>query len=467
VSTVYAKHYACAVKVSELKLAHSTKAGLIRKILCAALLSMLPTLASPGGALKSCISADESLGTSVGTSLGTSLKTSFGTTQVRVVGYYASWDAHRGVFADGIRGELLTHINYAFANISDDGMAVLGDPCLDVGDCHLARGETRPAPGGNFAHLRRLKERHPHLSILVAIGGWNWSANFSNVALTPTARQRFVTSALELFLDRWPGLFDGFDLDWEYPVGDGRPDNNYRPEDWENYALLLAEFRRQLERRGAAEARHYLLTIAAPATPRGGNIGWARIANHVDWINLMTYDYHTGGTIAHFNAPLYAAPDDPTPHLNVHATVQHYLAAGVPREQITVGLPFFGQGYGGVAGTREGLFQTAHQGGVEAKNTREEWGIGAVPFRQLRDAHERKFQRFWHPEAQVPWLFNRERRVWISYDDSQSLGLKSDYVRKHNLGGVMIWELGGDDGTLLESVYQRLNSREIRVQPPH
>jgi chitinase len=395
---------------------------------------------------------------------------SFGTPQVRIVGYYPSWDAYSGYFAEGIRGELLTHINYAFANISDGGLAVLGDPCLDIGDCLPARGETPPTPGGNFAHLLRLKERHPHLRILVSIGGWNWSENFSDVALTPASRQRFVASALELFLDRWPGLFDGFDLDWEYPVAGGRPENKYRSEDWENYAILLAEFRRQLDQRGSAEARRYLLTIAAPAAPQGiANIGLARIAEHVDWVNLMTYDYHTGGNIAHFNAPLYAAPDDPTPDLNVHATVQRYLAAGVPREKITVGLPFLGYGYAGVASARDGLFQAAERNGLEAKDNSadQKWGVGTVRFRQLRDANERNFRRFWHPEAHVPWLFDPESRVWISYDDSHSLSLKSDYVRTRHLGGVMIWDLGGDDGTLLESVYRRLRSREFDIPPPH
>jgi chitinase len=386
---------------------------------------------------------------------------SFSTRQLRTVGYYTSWDAYSGNLAEEIRGELLTHINYAFANISDDGLAVLGDPCADIGDCLPARGDTASSPGGNFAQLLRLKERHPHLRALVAIGGWNWSGNFSDVALTPASRQRFVTSALELFLDRWPGLFDGFDLDWEYPVAGGRPENKRRPEDWENYTLLLDEFRRQLEQRGAAE-RRYLLTVALPAQPQGiADVAMVRVGELVDWINLMTYDYHTGGDIAHFNAPLRAAPDDPTPDRNVHATVQRYLEAGVPPEKITVGLPFFGYGYSGVASARDGLFQQA-----ERNTAQSAWGVGTIRFWQLRNASERNFRRFWHPQAQVPWLYNSESRIWISYDDSQSLGLKSDYVRTHNLGGVMIWELGGDDGTLLESVYRRLNSRDSHTPPP-
>jgi chitinase len=85
-----------------------------------------------------------------------------------------------------------------------------------------------------------------------------------------------------------------------------------------------------------------------------------------------------------------------------------------------------------------------------------DWGVGQIRFRQLQNADKRGFQRFWQAAAQVPWLFNPESRVWISYDDSRSLGAKAAYVRHHHLGGVMIWELGGDDGTLLDELHRRL-----------
>jgi chitinase len=379
----------------------------------------------------------------------------------RIVGYYASWTAYTGYTPARIRGELLTHINYAFANISDDGRAILGDACLDAGLCSGQQGAAALA-SGNFAQLRELKTRYPHLKILVSIGGWTWSRNFSDVALNPGARSRFVASALEVFLDQWPGLFDGFDLDWEYPVTGGRPENKYRPSDWRNYALLIAEFRRQLDRRGSAASRRYLLTIAAPSflADDADHSVWSQIGDLVDWINLMTYDYHTGGAVAHFNAPLFAADDDPAPGMNVHATVERYLEAGVPAGKITMGLPFFGYGYSGVPNERNGLFQTANR-----DQSGKQWGVGAISFRELRDAHHRKFKRFWHPEAQVPWLFNDEASVWISYDDLQSIAKKVNYARRRSLGGVMIWELSGDDGSLLPGIHLELHPRAGHVAP--
>ena len=373
----------------------------------------------------------------------------------RIVGYYASWTAYGGYSPDRIPGGLLTHVIYAFANISDDGRVILGDACLDAGRCE-GRFSAAQTPGGSFAQMRKLKKRHPHLKILVAIGGWNWSRNFSDSALSAESRSRFVSSALELLLDQWPGLFDGFDLDWEYPVAGGLPENRYRPDDWRNYALLIAEFRRQLDSRSVADSRRYLLTVAAPASPAHAmeKPVWEEIGALVDWVNLMTYDYHTGGSMTHFNAPLFAVTDDPAPDMNVHATVQRYLAAGVPAEKITMGLPFFGHGFGGVQSDGDGLFQAA-----KPHSSEKEWGVGAVSFRELQKQRKPTLTRYWHPEAKVPWLFDREARIWISYDDAESIARKLDYVLSHALGGIMIWELSGDDGSLLPAIHGRLLSK--------
>jgi chitinase len=379
--------------------------------------------------------------------------------QPRLVGYYASWNSYNGFSPENIRAELLTHLNYAFATVSRDGTAALGDPCADVGECGR---ETNDKTEGNFKQLRRLKKRHPHLKVLIAIGGWKGSTNFSDAAATPHSRQQFVSSALALFLDNWPGLFDGFDLDWEYPVRGGHPENTYRRQDRENYTLLISEFRRQLDERRNVQEGRYLLTIASPATPdQMANFELARVKDYVDWVNVMTYDYHTGGRVAHFNAPLYAMPNDPSPHLNVHATVHAYLQKGVPAPQITVGAPFFGHGYAGVGPDRYGLLQSAERNSPEPSSGGIEWGVGAVRFRDLTEATRRGFRRFWQSDAQVPWLFNPETRIWISYDDAQSLGAKAAYVREQGLGGMMIWELGGDDGTLLECLHRQLTAQPL------
>lgn len=373
-----------------------------------------------------------------------------GTGSPRIVAYLASWGVRsKGTRIAELPGDRLTHVVYAFANVGPDGTLALEDPCLDAGRCSLGSGA---GTGGNFGQLGALKERHPHLKVLVAIGGWTRSVNFSDAALTPESRQRFAHSAIELFLRGWPGLFDGFDIDWEYPVFGGARENVTRPEDRQNFTLLLAELRHQLDEQGARDGRRYFLTAATAAGGRLiASLELDRITPLLDWFNVMTYDYHAGSAIAHFNAPLHGATNDPTPFYNVDSTVALYTRGGVPREKIVVGVPFYGRAYGGVHGASGGLFQPATA-------PPREWGTG-LDYRQIaaRNLTAQGFTRFWHPQAKVPWLHNDSLGVFISYDDAESIALKADYVRERGLGGIMIWEIGGDDGTLLTVIRDRLH----------
>jgi chitinase len=380
-------------------------------------------------------------------------------TPARIVGYLASWGVRsKGTRIAELPGDQLTHIIYAFARVTDDGRLALGDPCTDIGQCNPAtdtlRSTTAVPAGGNFAELRRLKERYPSLKILVAAGGWTGSGRFSDVALTPESRQTFAQSAVDLVLRRYPGLFDGIDIDWEYPVGGGLPTNAARPEDFQNCTLLLDELRRELDEQGARDGRPYLLTvatIAGPSAPRHFDL--PNVARVVDWFNVMTYDYHSGSKIAHFNAPLHTSTGDPTPGYTVDSTVQRYIAAGVPRAKILVGLPFYGRVYGGVASTNDGLFQPA-PGPVP-----DEWRSG-TDYRAIvrRNPESLGFHRVMHPEARVPFLYNAATGTWITYEDSESVAGKVDYVRANGLGGVMIWEIGGDDGTLIRTISDRIGA---------
>lgn len=372
----------------------------------------------------------------------------------RIIGYLASWGVRtKGTRIADLPAERLTHVIYAFATISD-GRAILADPCLDAGDCAAGDSALAAEPGGNFAQLRRLKDRHPHLQTLFAIGGWTRSGKFSDVALTADSRRAFAESVVDLAIRRWPGLFDGVDIDWEFPVAGGLPENAARPEDRRNFTLLLEELRRQLIAQGERDRRQYLLTAATTAGPRGmANIELERIVAPLDWINVMTYDYHAGSRVAHFNAPLYPAAGDPTPDLNVDATVRRYLDRGVPREKIVIGVPFYGRSYGGVAaGTTGGRFQEA------TARPPADWGAAGLDYKSLvrKNPEAHGFRRFWDTEAGVPWLYDEATGTWITYDDAESVRLKADYVRAQRLGGIMAWELGGDDGTLVRTLHERL-----------
>jgi chitinase len=351
-------------------------------------------------------------------------------------------------------GDHLTHVIYAFAQVGADGRLAYGDRCLDLGECEGRSGQGGIGPGGNFAQLRLLKQRYPQLKLLLAVGGWTGSRRFSDVALTQESRWSFAESAVDFISRRQRGLFDGIDIDWEYPVGGGLPENSKRPADRRNFTLLLEELRRQLDAQGERDERRYLLTAATGAGPsHAANLELDRVAAVLDWINLMTYDYHAGSRIAHFNAPLYAPVGDPTPHLNVDASVRVYRDGGVPPRKIVLGVPFYGRSYGRVPSENRGLFQPA--GGPVPR----EWGAGELDF----DALTRKrpeadgFRRFWHADARVPWLYKESIGVWITYDDVQSIGQKADYARQRGLGGVMAWELGGDDaGVLVRTIAARL-----------
>ncbi len=365
---------------------------------------------------------------------------------MRVVGYLASWGVRsKGTRIAQLPAKDLTHIFYAFANIDDDGRVTLGDPCIDVGVC-----ESGPAvdSGGNFAELRRLKLRNPHLKLAISIGGWTWSGKFSDAALTDWSRRSFAESVIDLFIRRRPGLFDGIDVDWEFPVAGGMEGNVERPDDKENFTLLLAELRRQLDAEGVIDRRHYELSIAASARPLEiANVEIARIVPLLDFINVMTYDYHAGSRETNFNAPLYAARGDPTPSLNVDVTMRAFLDAGVPPRKLLLGIPFYGRGYGGVPGVNGGLFQPATGTPSGWRGNDGDWKVLAET--RLKDPH---YVRHWESAARVPWVYDSTSGTWVSYDDPQSVGEKVRYVRERRLGGMVIWELGGDDGSLMRAI---------------
>jgi chitinase len=352
----------------------------------------------------------------------------------RVVGYLASWGVgSKGTRIANLPARDLTHIFYAFGNVEADGRAGVDNP------------------GTNFEELAALKARNPHLKLSISIGGWTGSGRFSNAALTDSSRELFTRSAIDLFIRQHPGLFDGIDIDWEFPVEGGLEGNVERPADKGNFTLFLASLRRALDAEGARNHRHYELTIAASARPQEiANVEIARIEPLLDFINVMTYDYHEGPGITNFNSPLYAANGDPTPDLNVDVTMRAFLDAGVPPSKLLVGVPFYSHAYGNVPNVNGGLFQRGSGRPSDWKEGDGDWKV--LSRTRLVDP---RFVRHWEPKAQVPWLYDSVGGTWVSYDDPQSVAAKANYVRQHGLGGIVIWELGGDDGALMRAISGR------------
>ena len=135
----------------------------------------------------------------------------------------------------------------------------------------------------------------------------------------------------------------------------------------------------------------------------------------------------------------------------VDAAVQTYLEAGIPAHKLVVGIPFYARGWQGVPNENNGLYQPA---AGPAKSNLEP---GVFTYSQLVKGYLPTYTRYWHEEAQVPWLYNPESGVMITYEDPQSVGVKADYVQDHSLGGAMIWELSQDGGELLGALFDRLS----------
>ncbi|MCY8517847.1 glycosyl hydrolase family 18 protein [Bacillus atrophaeus] len=397
----------------------------------------------------------------------------------KIIGYYPSWGAYgRDFQVWDMDASKVSHINYAFADICwegrhgnpdptgpnpqtwscqdengvidvPNGSIVMGDPWIDVQKSNA--GDTWDEPiRGNFKQLLKLKKNHPHLKTFISVGGWSWSNRFSDVAADPAARENFAASAVD-FLRKYG--FDGVDLDWEYPVSGGLPGNSTRPEDKRNYTLLLQDVREKLDAAEAKDGKKYLLTIASGASPEYvSNTELDKIAETVDWINIMTYDFNGGWqSISAHNAPLFYDPkakEAGVPNaetFNIESSVKRYKEAGVKADKLVLGTPFYGRGWSNCEPADNGEYQKC---GPAKEGT---WEKGVFDFSDLEKNYINKngYKRYWNDRAKVPFLYNAENGNFITYDDEESYGYKTDLIKSNGLSGAMFWDFSGDSNQTL------------------
>ena len=325
----------------------------------------------------------------------------------------------------------LTHINYAFGLVSDSGEVVIREP----------------EASWDLAQLQALKAKNPRLKLILSIGGWG-ADNFSDAALTAESRMRFALSAINV-LKRY--ALDGIDLDWEYP-GQPGPGIKFRPEDKENFTLMLQTLRTQLdslsdERRRTGDNR-YVLTIASSGDARYfENTEMSRLHPYLDWINIMTYDF------AGAWSPMTAHHANLWPWKSGGRSaveyVKRHLDAGIPPRKLVLGVPFYGRGWTGVNAQNNGLNQPYSGKALEA---------GLSISRLLAEYVDKQgYKRKWDAEAKAPYLWNERERTLIVYDDQESLLEKTRYIKRNNLGGAMYWEHSHDpDEILLNVLYNNL-----------
>jgi chitinase len=369
---------------------------------------------------------------------------------VRVVGYFTNWGTYardfqvRDLETSGAAAEL-THLLYAFGKV-EEGRCRAGDDWADFGKPIRADDSVDDAEtaGGNFAQLRKLKARHPHLKILWSFGGWNGSAGFARAAEDPAA---FAESCHELLSDRrWAGVFDGIDIDWEYPNACGVTCDSSGPE---ALPTVLAALR----------PRFGLVSAAVPGdVTKLAATNYAAAARHADWLNAMTYDFFgtgqtPGPTAAH--SPLTAYPGIPRPGSTADSTIRRLRSLGVPAGKVLLGVGFYGRGWTGVTSPAPGAKAAGPAPGT--------YEPGLEEYRVLRERCP--------PTGIVGGTsYAACGDQWWSYDTPATIRTKMAYVRANALGGAFAWELSGDTrtGDLLTAVATGLGqTRPIRSGRTH
>jgi chitinase len=397
---------------------------------------------------------------------------------LRVGSYYTGWSAEQGFrlkqLDQSAAAAGFTFLNYAFGNVykmadgsyrCDSGRDVkeeangLGmrskqDYARRFGAAESVDGSADQAGqplAGNFNQLKQLKARHPPLKVLIALGGAEWSRWFSNGAATAQRRRTLVASCIDVYIkgnllpldghggkEAAAGIFDGIDIDWEYPGVPLMPYNTHSPKDKRNFTLLLAEFRRQLDALGRPDGKRYLLTAAVNSGAQiTGKTEPRQYARSLDWINLMTYDFYgawnkTGP--AQFHSNLYPDPASPgSDKQSVDNGVRRYLGLGVPASKIVIGVPFYARGWSGVAPANNGLYQVASGPAAGFEEGAERYSTIA----------QSRAPKFYHPVSKQLWTY--ENGVFWSYDDPRVIKEKAAYARSNGLGGIMSWSLDQDD----------------------
>jgi chitinase len=430
--------------------------------------------------------------------------------------YFTQWGIYANAFypknldTEGIAGKL-DYLVYAFENIDP-----VNKTCFEA-DSAASQDETNPNAGdgagdsfadygksysadisvdgvadvwnqplaGNFNQLKKLKAKYPNLKILVSLGGWTYSKYFSDVAASDAARKKFVSSCLDMFVKgnlpvrngfggtgTGAGIFDGVDIDWEYPGAAGHTGNHYTDADKANYTALLAEFRSELNALGGS---HKYLTAAVPAgQDKIAHVETNNIGTYLDYANAMTYDMHGGWEATgptNLQDPLYNSPSDPMAPVppgngkySIDSAVKAWtvgdssygIPGGFPANKLTIGYPFYYRGWTGVAaGANHGLYQPASgpaPGGALSGSV-----AGVSFYKELTGFVNNSSYTFLDPTTKGAYFYNGTT-LWAG-DSPASIQAKADYQHCNGLAGAMMYSLEALDpaATLFNAVINSTN----------
>jgi chitinase len=400
-------------------------------------------------------------------------------------GYFEEWSIYYAGYnianlqQNGV-ADKLTHLIYAFANVTTTPApaCAIADSWADYQTPYLPSVSGTPYPGplyGNFAAIQQLKQLHPHLKVLISMGGASAAnvAAFVSASSTEAGRQALASSCINMFIQgniatgvTAPGLFDGLNIDWEFPTA----------ADKQNFTALLKEFRSQLDALGETTGKHYVLSFDGPAGAQNYvNIDLRKAAEQVDFITIDGYNYAgSWDTQTNDASPLFDDRQDPLhgQGLDIDSTVNAYLKAGVPPHKYTMGLPLYGAGWTGVPDVHHGLYQDstgpspvplANGKGLCTDLSGNTPGCdvlltpGTATYSTLAKLAANGYSNWFDRQRVAVSLYNPDSDTFYTYDDPDTAFLKMLYVDVKvpgGLGGAYVWALKDDDanGTMVKTM---------------
>ncbi|MFF6776078.1 glycosyl hydrolase family 18 protein [Streptomyces sp. NPDC012637] len=366
------------------------------------------------------------------------------------MGYFTNWGVYgrnyhvKNIVTSGSASKI-THINYAFGNVTN-GRCTIGDSYADYDKAYTADqsvdgvADTWDQPlRGNFNQLRKLKKAYPNIKVIWSFGGWTWSGGFGQAVQNPTA---FAQSCYDLVEDpRWADVFDGIDLDWEYPNACGLSCDTSGPNAFKNMMQAMR----------AKFGSSALVTAAVTAdASSGGKIDatdYAGAAQYMNWFNVMTYDFFgawaaQGPTAPH--SPLTSYAGIPQAGFNSAEAIAKYKAKGVPANKLLLGIGFYGRGWTGVTQSAPGGTATGPAAGTYEQ--------GIEDYKVLKNSCPAN-------GTVAGTAYAHCGTNWWSYDTPATVTSKMSWAKNQGLGGAFFWEFSGDtgNGELVGAINSGLN----------
>jgi len=338
----------------------------------------------------------------------------------RIVGYYSGPTN----LIDSFEMGKLTHLIFSFGHLKENRLWI-----------------NSAEDSAQIKKMVALKSKHPKLKVMLSLGGRGGCETCSDVFNTVKGRHEFAESVKEI-----SAYFhtDGIDLDWEYPAIAGFPGHTFRVEDKDNFTSLVKELRK-------VNGDDFEISFAAGGFTSyiDSSIVWKEVIKYTNFINIMTYDLvHGFSTVSGHHTPLYSTPQqtESTDH-----AVQMLLNAGVPSEQLVIGAAFYGRFFHITEGNRVDLYMPCRfSHGFSYKYATDSLSV------------KNGFVKLWDDVAKAPFAINTNERLVATYDDQQSIALKTKYAVDKKLGGIMFWQLADDK--FKDGLLQTMIRNQYRIQ---